>query len=182
VGAVLSSIKFESVKAVKVAATRTSTMGKDCEEGPQAPGGSMYCPYMQNGPLMPAYRFTYSYSAPPMASDEYGSTHFSFSVNLRPEELNPAMRQAISARKISRDAVAESLKLTTSRGSVQRIVIDAAASALCDGNYNDGVWTHTNPNCEDRVKYKTVTLPSDYIAVRVDLASSPLATAAAGAH
>jgi len=117
-----------------------------------------------------------------MASDEHGSSHFTFSVNLRPEELNPAMLQAIAARKVSREAVAENLKLTTSRGSIQRTVIDTATSTLCDGNYSDGVWTHTNPNCQDRVNYMTVTLPSDYIAVRVDLASSPLRSDAAEAH
>jgi hypothetical protein len=170
VGAALSSIRFESVKAVKVATTRTSTADKGyCEGGSQEPGGSMYCPYMQDvSTSVPAYQITYSFGAPPMASDEYGNTDFTFSVNMRPEDLSPAILQLISARKISRKTAAEYFKLTTSRGLVQRIVIDDEASGLCDGNFSDGVWTHTNPNCQDSVTYKTVTVPSDYIAAKVD--------------
>jgi hypothetical protein len=51
---------------------------------------------------------------------------------------------------------------------------------LCDGNYVDGIWTHTNPKCEDRVAYKIVASPSSYVTVKVDPASPRLETAAIG--
>ena len=73
---------------------------------------------------------------------------------------------------MSRAAAAEDLKLTTYRGLVPRVVIDEANSAFCDGNYIDGLWTHTDRNCEEKVTYKTVAMPSDYIAVRVDPVAS----------
>jgi hypothetical protein len=117
---------------------------------------------------MAAYQITYSYIDSPMASDEYGSSHFTFNVNMRPEDLNPTVRQKISERRISRTALAEEFKLVTSRGFVQRIVIDEANSARCDGNYRDGSWIHSDLNCEDKMIYKTVTVPSDFITVKVD--------------
>ncbi len=103
-GADPSSIKFKSVKAVIVSTKRTFVKDKlYCEEGYQEPGGSEYCPYIQDGSPMPAYQVSYSYSGPPMASDEYGSTHFSFSVYFHPDELVRRCAFArISAGKISR--------------------------------------------------------------------------------
>lgn len=173
VGADLSSIRFESLKAVTVATTRTSTTDQRyCETSLQEPGGSMYCPYHRDESPVPAYRVTYSYSGPPMASDEYGVTRFTFSVNLRPDDLNPTALQKLSGRKTGGAAAADYFALTTSRGLTQQVAIDEANSALCDGNYSEGLWTHSNPGCEDKVTYKTVTVPSDYIAIRVDPVSS----------
>ena len=170
-GSDLSSIRLEGIKAVKVATRRTSiTDQRYCEAVFPEPGGSMYCPYIQDGSPMPAYRVTYSYSGPAVGSDEYGSTLFTFSVNLRPEDLDITALQT-SSHKINRVAAAEVLKLTTDRGLVQREVIDEARSVLCDGNYIDGLWSRTDRNCEDKVTYKTVATPSDYITVRVDSAA-----------
>lgn len=169
VGSDLSSIRLESIKAVKVATTRTSITDKRyCEGGYREPGGSMYCPSVQDGSLMPAYRITYSYNGPPLGSDEYGNAHFTFSVTVRPIDLSPAALQAISDRKMNRAATAEDFRVTTSPGFVPRVVIDEANSVFCDGNYIDGLWTHTDRNCEDKVTLKTVATPSDYITVRVD--------------
>jgi len=117
---------------------------------------------------VPAYRITYSFRGPPMAADEYAGTWFTFSVNMRLEELSPAVRQAISARKVSRTAAEKFFALTTSRGFVQRKAIDQTNSVFCDGRDTDGSWTQTATNCEEKVTYKTVAAPSDYIAVRVD--------------
>ncbi len=182
VGADLSSIRFESVKAVTVATTRTSTANKHyCEASLQEPGGSMYCPYLQDESPVPAYRVTYSYNGPPMASDEYGNTRFTFSVNLRPDDLNPTALQKLSGRRIGREAAADYFALTTMRGLSLQLAIDEANSALCDGNYSEGLWTHTNPGCEDKVTYKTVTVPSGYIAIRVDPVSSRSESLAANA-
>jgi len=169
VGSDPSSIKLEGIRAVKVATRRTSiTDQRDCENGFQEPGGSMYCPSVQDGSQVPAYQITYSYNGPPLGSDEYGNGHFTFSVYMRPEDLDPAVSDAISAHKMSRAVAAEGLKLTTYRGLVQRVVIDEANSAFCEGNYIDGLWTHTDRNCRENVAYKTVAVPSDYITVRVD--------------
>jgi hypothetical protein len=171
-GSDVSSIRFEGIKLVKVATTRTSaTDNRYCEDGYREPGGSMYCPSVQDGSLVPAYRITYSYSGPPLGSDEYGNTEFTFSVILRPEDLNPAVRQAIDAHKMSRATAAEDFKLSTYRGLVPQVAIDDANSVLCAGNYVDGLWTHTDRNCEDKVVFKTVAVPSGYITVRVDPAA-----------
>jgi hypothetical protein len=173
VGSDLSSIRFEGIKLVKVATGRTSTTDERyCEEGYREPGGSMYCPSVQDGPLVPAYRITYSYSGPPLGSDEYGNTDFTFNVIVRPEELNPTVRQAIAAHKMSRAAAAELFKVSTYRDYVPQVAIDEANSVLCEGNYVDGLWTHTDRNCEDKVTFKTVAAPSDYVTVRVDPAAS----------
>ena len=169
VGSDLASIKFEGIKAVKVATERTSiTDQRSCEQGSSEPGGSMYCPSVQDGSAVPAYRITYSYSGPPIGSDEYGNTLFTFSVTMRPLDLSPTVLQTMSARKRNRAAAAEDFKVTTYRELVPRVAIDEANSVFCEGNYIDGLWTHTDRNCEDRVAYKTVATPSDYITVRVD--------------
>ncbi|MGA2722853.1 MAG: hypothetical protein ABSG79_10620 [Bryobacteraceae bacterium] len=173
VGSDLSSIRFEGIKAVKVATTRTSiTDQRYCEGGYREPGGSMYCPSVQDGSAMPAYRITYSYNGPPLGSDEYGNAHFTFSVIVRPIGLSPTVLQMMSARKMNRAAAAEDFKVATSPGFVPRVVIDQANSVFCDGSYIDGLWTHTDRNCEDKVTLKTVATPSDYITVRVDPAAS----------
>jgi hypothetical protein len=87
---------------------------------------------------------------------------------MRPLDLSPTVLQTMSARKRNRAAAAEDFKVTTYRELVPRVAIDEANSVFCEGNYIDGLWTHTDRNCEDRVAYKTVATPSDYITVRVD--------------
>jgi hypothetical protein len=139
----------------------------------------MYCPHVQDGSPVAAYRITYSFSGPPLASDEYGNSHFTFSVNLRPEDLSTTLRETLSARRISRETAAKYFKVTTSRGLSQQIVIDHGDSAFCEGNYRDGSWTRTNANCQDRVTYKTVTAQSDYVAVKVIPVPSPVEPVAA---
>jgi hypothetical protein len=181
VGADLSSIRVEGLKVVKVETKRTSTADQDyCAQGFKSPGGSMFCPWIQDGSPMTAYRITYSYNGLPMSSDEYGGTHFTFSVNIRPQDLNPRARLALSAPKISRKALAEFFNITTSRDLVPRVVIDDKNSTLCAGDYSDGVWYRTDRNCEDKVTYKVVKVPSDYIAVKVNPAFPDTSNAANG--
>jgi hypothetical protein len=167
VGADLSSIKFERVKTVKVA-TKRKFITSRCEVGYQEPGGSMYCPYIQDESPAPAYQVSYSFSAPPMASDEYRNTRFTFSVYFHPQDLEPAVSRTLSAGGSGREDAAVYFKVTTFPGFVQRTAIDEAASTRCDGNYVDGMWTHTKPTCEDHFTYTTVTAPSNYVTVRVD--------------
>jgi hypothetical protein len=165
-GADLSSIRFAGVKTVNVATKRVSN-GRYCEDS-QEPGGSMYCPSAKDLSPMPAYRITYSYDGPAMPSDEYGSTHFAFSVYLHPDQLDPAIREAISARRLNPADAAAHFKLTTYREPVTRVVIDKQNSTFCDGAYMDGSWSHADSKCEDKIAYKTVAEASTYVSVKID--------------
>ena len=181
VGADLSSIKFKGVKAVQVATKlRSVTYTNSCGESWAEPGGSMYCSRTTAEANAPAFQVSYSYKGQPMASDEHGSIDFTFSVFLRPDELSQEVRDALSSGKIRRTTAAELFRFKTGRDSVRQIVIDQANSALCDGNYVDGNWIHTNPQCEDQVSYTAVTSASAYITVKVDPASTRIEAAARG--
>jgi hypothetical protein len=171
-GSDLSSIKIESIKAVKEAAKRRSiTIQQFCAAPWSEPGGSMYCQRTTDESSEPAYRVTFSYTGLPMASDEYGSRYFTFSVYLRPTEISPGLRDMLSAGKNSQARVAELFEIATSTDAIQQVVIDEANSTFCDGISVDGNWIHTNPACEDRIAYKKIVSPSPYITVRVDPAS-----------
>ncbi len=65
------------------------------------------------------------------------------------------------------------LTIATYKGSGQRVVIDEENSVFCTGNYVDGVWIHSDSKCEDKVAYKTVDMPSKYIAVKVGILTRP---------
>ena len=179
VGADLSSIKIEGIKLVKVATKRRSLMDLYyCDQTRSEPGGSIFCPRITNESPVPAYQVTYSFRGQPMASDEYGNTYFTFAIYFRPDELSPELRRALSSGKLT--TAAEYFDLTTSRNSIRQLPIDQANSTLCDGNYVDGNWVHTNPKCDDRIAYTTVESASPYITVKVDPARSRIEEAAAG--
>jgi hypothetical protein len=93
----------------------------------------------------PAYRITYSFKGQPMASDEYADTHFTFSVYFRPDDLSAAVRRAVNERHLSRNEAASLFKVTSSPGLVQRVAMDEAKSAFCEGNYADGAWDASGP-------------------------------------
>ena len=168
-----ASIKFEKVKATKVFTERKSVMDPGyCDDLQfRDPGGSMYCPYVQEESPALAYEVTYSFTGQPLASDEYGDRNFTFQVYFRPEELPQALRTAISAGKVKRAELATYFNVATSRMPIREAVIDEANSSLCDGNYLDGNWIQKDPNCQDKFSLKIVTIPSDYITVRVEPAS-----------
>ena len=98
----------------------------------------MYCRYTQPEALSVAYRVTYSYQGQPMASDEYGSTDFTFSVYFRPEELSPDIRETLGKHKISKTNAAAYFDLNIYRAPVRNVVIDKAMSTFCAGNFVDG--------------------------------------------
>jgi hypothetical protein len=175
VGSDLSSITFRGLKAVKVATTKRKSVAdtRYCKQAASRdPGGSIDCPRIQEEAPSPAYQVTYSFDGQPIASDEYGSKYFTFSVYFRPEELSPAVREALSQEKGRRANLAALFNLTTSRDLQQRVVVDDENSTFGEGTYVDGIWSHTNPRCEDNVRSMTITVPVDYIAVRVDPVSS----------
>lgn len=165
-----ASIKFKKVKATKVFTKRKSTMDSGYCQGLQFtdPGGSMYCPYVQDESPALAYEVTYSFTGQPLASDEYGNGNFTFAVYFHPEELPPALRQPIFNGKVKRAEMATYFNLTTSHLPVRTVAIDEANSSFCEGNYIDGNWIHNDPKCQDKVTFKTVAVPSDYITIQVE--------------
>jgi hypothetical protein len=179
-GSSLSSVRIESIRLVKVATKRrTVTNDRYCNLPWMELGGSMACQRTADESPVPAYRVTYSYRGQPLASDEYGNPYFTFSVYFRPDEIGQRLREMVAFGKVRRANLEEFFQLSTSRESVQQIVIDSANSTLCDGNYVDGNWTRTNPKCQDRIVYQRVATASPYISVRVDPAYSRIETAAA---
>ena len=169
-GSDVRTIRFENAKTVEVPTKMIYTTDTDyCAElAFRDPGGSMYCPRIQDESLTTAYEITYSFRGQPLASDEYGNTHFTFHVYFRPDELGPEVRNALSTRKLGRADTAGYFKVTTSREFVQRVVIDETRSNFCDTILRDGSWTYTDSDCQNRIHYKTITTASDYIRVRVD--------------
>jgi len=178
-----AKIKLEKVKATRVFTKERSAIDPTyCKDLPfRDPGGSMYCPYTEDVSPAPAYEVTYSFKNQPLASDEYGNRYFTFQVHFRPEELSPGLRRALSIGKMKRSELATYFNVVTSRPPVRAAVIDEANSSFCDGNYIDGNWVQTDPACKDKVNFKTVTRPSDYITVQVDPVSARPQQAAAPA-
>jgi len=168
-GADLNSIRFVSAKMVKVpTGMRYITNADTCAAlAYRDPGGSMYCDFAMPASPVEAYQVTYSYRGQPLASDEYGNRSFQFEVFFRPEELPPALRNALAAGKLSRTQIAEDFTVKTSLEPVERTVIDNRRSSFCNAIVKDGLWKLTDPNCRDQVSYKTSAVEPDYITVQV---------------
>jgi hypothetical protein len=175
----VSSIRFEGIKKVKVAA-RTAAQSNQhyCEEAAgREPGGSMFCPAEKSEAAVELYQVTYSYNGQPLPADESSARRFTFSVYFRPDELTAAERDLFSHPTRMSD-VAGSFVVKTARGVDQRVVLDEANSTFCDAVYVDGDRVQTDRSCESRLRYKTVKGSSDYIAVLVAPAPSrPVTTA-----
>ena len=170
VGADLSSIRFKGIHAVRVATKERSVTNLHyCDERlTTEPGGSIYCPRITLDSAVPAYRVTYTFTAPPMASDEYGNTSFTFSVYFRPDDISPSLRQALSSGKVSRADASEYFRISASRDSARQVMIDEANSTFCQGEYIDGNWSPTDTKCQDHIVYKRVASASPYVTVKVD--------------
>jgi hypothetical protein len=180
-GSDISSIKFQGVKAVMIPTrNKLSADPRYCEQAAgRDPGGSMFCPQVTPEAYERAYQVTYSYTGPAMASDEQSNTRYTFSVYLRPEELGQAEREMFSHRKAARSDVAGSFRVSTSRELEPRMVMDESTSTVCEGSYVDGRWMPSKSTCRDNIQYKTVTIPSDYIAVHIDPAPARATSSAA---
>ena len=176
----LSSIRFQGIRAVRIPTrTRSTAVTPYCEEAAfRDPGGSMYCPFVQPEQFVRAYEVTYLFDGQPLGSDEYGSRQHAFSVYFRPEELEAIRPETLTKRKGARADAAGLFQLRSSRDMDERLAIDEERSTFCDGNYIDGSWVHTDPKCEDAIRFKAVRTPSDYITVSVELA--PLRGARSG--
>ena len=132
------------------------------------PGGSMFCPQEKAGSPTTAYEATYSFDGLPMASDEFGGTYYLFHIYFRPEELASYVRNALKNRKLSRAEKATYFRVSTSRENVRRVVIDEEQSEFCETTHLFGHFHPIDRNCREKIVYKTITTPSDFIAVRVD--------------
>jgi hypothetical protein len=109
------------------------------------PGGSMYCPEPRTIGTAAAFEATYSYTGQPLASDEYHAGRYTFQVYFRPDELASEVRTVIETGKWKATYLAEYFMLHTDPERVHRAVIDESQSKLCEGNFVDGNWTHTDP-------------------------------------
>jgi hypothetical protein len=169
-GSDVRTIRFEHAKTVEVPTKIIYTTDADyCAELIfRDPGQSMYCPRVQTGSPVKAYEITYSFRGQPLASDEYGNTHFTFQVYFRPDELSAEIRKALSTRKLGWADTAGYFTVTTFREPEQRVVIDQTRSKLCDTVLRDGSWIHADSDCQDRVYYKTIATEAADISVRVD--------------
>jgi hypothetical protein len=176
----ISSIRLKGVKAVKVATRRRSiTELQYCNEQQLVtePGGSMYCPLTRDELAVPAYQVTYTFTAPPMASDENGNTSFTFNVYFQADELGSNLRKARTSKGANRMDLSKFFQLTASKQSIDQMVIDKANSTFCGGNYVDGSWTRSNSKCQENITYKRIASASPYITVRVQAVSHLRASA-----
>jgi hypothetical protein len=181
-----SSIRFEHVKLVKIPTKlKFAENARYCEQlAFRDPGGSLYCPYAAFEGTAPAYEITYSYEGPAMASDEFGGNHFTFHAYFRPEDFTAATRKML-LDKAARSDLAAVFHLTSSRDPERRVVIDEVNSRFCEGNYVDGAWQRKDTLCNESIKHKTVTVPSEYVTIRIGLSGTEQAASAttgAGGH
>jgi hypothetical protein len=170
-GSDLTTIRFEKATTVEVPVKiRYTTDTNYCAELAlfRDPGGSMECPSRKTESATTAYEVTYSFRGEELSSDEFGLRHSLFQVHFRPDELVSIVRNALSNRKLSRAEKASYFTVRTSRGYMRQVVIDEGQSNFCETTLRDALWTLADPNCQDRINYKTITTPSDYITVRVD--------------
>ncbi len=168
-----SSIRFEQVKLVKVPTkVRFTENARYCEQlAFRDPGGSSYCPSAAFEEPTAAYEVICSYNGPLMAADELGGNHFTFRAYFRPDDFSAGARKMFS-EKAARSDLAAVFTLTTSRDPERRHVIDEASSRFCEGNYVDGAWQRKNPQCNETVKYETVTAPAEYLTVQIGLSQA----------
>jgi hypothetical protein len=167
----LASIKFESAKATKVLTSWQATEDTDyCGELQfRDPGGSNYCPYTQAESHADAYELTYSYSDAAVVSARFSGI-YTFRVHFRPDELPEAWRAAIAHGKVDRAELASYFHVTTAHSPVNATAIDEVKSSFCDGNYIDGSWVNTDSLCRNQLRFKTVSVPSDFVTVHVEIA------------
>jgi hypothetical protein len=161
-GADLGSIRFEGARMVQVPVKIRQTASPHCQDtGFSEPGGHAPCSHTQTVSREQAWEVTYSYDGQPMTSDEYGGRHYTVHVYFRADELAPDAQKALSAKRQSRVEKAAYFATKTYRDPARK-------TTFCDGRFQDGAWIQTDPNCRDKVSYKTTIGDSGYVALRVD--------------
>jgi hypothetical protein len=166
-----ATIRFVGVQTAKLPTKiKLSADIHYCEQQKfRDPGGSMYCPYTETADSEMVYEVQYSYTGPPLASDELAGTYFTFRVYFRRDELPAPVLKALATRPADRAALAALFRLSISRATVPRKAIDEANSTFCEVHVRQGYLVSQERHCEDSVVYHTVSVPSDYWTVQVDL-------------
>jgi hypothetical protein len=163
-----STIRFEKLKMVQLASkTQVTTDPQDCKERKfRDPDGSN-CESVKVMERVKAVEATYSFIGPQTATGEgeTGPSRQSFYVYFRPEEL--PVNEPV--QKLNREQAGSLFDISTSRPVVQQKVIDKQNSRFCQGNYVDGSWKQSDTKCHDQVQYTTVTTPSTYWEVDVNV-------------
>jgi hypothetical protein len=161
-----STIRFERLKTVELASkTKTTTDTQACKERQSREPDGSNCQTTTVEARVKAIEAIYSYDGPEVSAGENTPGRVDFSVYFHPEELGIDG----SADKLKRNQAAALFQLSTSRATVQKKVIDKQNSKFCAGNYVDGNWTPTDPQCHDQVAYTTATVASPYLTVQVDV-------------
>jgi hypothetical protein len=163
-----STIRFEKLKTVQLASkTQVTTDPQDCKDRQfRDPDGSG-CETVKVLERVKAVEAKYSFVGPQTSSGEgeTGPSRQTFVVYFRPEELPVSG----PIEKLNREQAGSLFQISTSRPAVQQRVIDNQNSHFCKGNYVDGNWVKADPSCQEQVLYTTVTAPSTYWAVEVDV-------------
>ena len=159
-----STIRFEKLRMVDLASKTKTNDVQNCKDR-QSRDGDMTCQTVTVLERVKAVEARYSYSGPVLSTGEAVPGRDEFSVYFRPEELAAAG----AVEKLNREQAGSLFEVSTSRAMVDEKVIDKAQSRFCEGNYVDGNWTKKDPNCQDQVQYKTVTVPSPNLLVQVDI-------------
>jgi hypothetical protein len=166
VGVDPSTIRFEKLKTVELASkTKTTTDLQRCKELQFRDPDGQGCQTTTVLERVKAIEATYSFNGLEMASGESSPGRETFSVYFRPDEVSADG----PVEKLKRNDAASMFQVTTYRPMVEQKVIDKAHSTFCAGNYVDGNWVRTDPNCQDQVKFVAQTVPSPYMTVQVDL-------------
>lgn len=165
VGANINSLRFENLRLVQVPTMIKHTVNGSC--------GSIGCERVESRAT--AYEVTFSYEGQPMASEEQrGSVrYFTMHVYFRPDQLDQSVRRAASAPHQNRDEIAGYFALSITPVQTQTTVIDQSRSRFCDRQLVSGKWVQIDPVCRQRIVYKSVGVPSDYLMVRVDPTTIP---------
>jgi len=166
----VTTIRFERIRVVKVPATIDYPIDPaECQE--LVTGGlwrATGCTYNTIRTKIAAVEITYSFGAPPLASDEFANRSFRFSVYFRPEELPANLQEVLSRTKLTRAEAAPFFTVNIHRNSVNGMQIDRVRSRFCRESFVDGAWTPTDPSCKDKISWARVSMPSDEITVIIE--------------
>ena len=164
-----STIRFEKLKMVSLASkTQVITNAQDCKERQFRDADGSGCETVKVLERVKAVEANYSYIGPQWSTAEgeiIAPTRQTFAVYFHPEEL-PATKPA---DKLNREQGESLFAISTSRPMVQEKVVDRQHSRYCQGNYVDGNWIQKDSGCKDQVQYETLTVPSEYWAVNVEV-------------
>jgi len=127
----VGSIRFEQLRMVKIPADLN--YGIDATQCQELVTGQLWqsssCSYSTIHTTVPAVEVIYSFTAAPLASDEYANRTFEFSVYLRPEDLPEALQKVHSGRKLTRSEEARYFAVNIRRDAVPETATNPGSEA-----------------------------------------------------